>query len=282
MLTYLSTLRIVSSGVGLARPVAGQRHRARGRPASEARAAQPIKIGVVGLGSGTVAALGQPFDHIRFFELDPLVVEFSNRYFPYLKNSAARTQIVLGDARLSLEREMVSEQNRHSYDVLAIDAFSGDAIPVHLITREAFALYRQALSPNGILAVHISNRYLDLRPVVRASASIVGREMLQVEQGSGGPDDAIGNTWLLITSSDEFIEIARPLAATELEDTRTVAWTDAFSSLISSLEVAQVRTPGAACLRQKCRDRDVPLDGSPESVAPVAGPFRAHHQVRED
>ncbi len=194
---------------------------------------EPIKIGVVGLGSGTVAALGQPFDQIRFFELDPLVVEFSNRYFSYLKSSAARTQIVLGDARLSLEREMVSEQNRHTYDVLAIDAFSGDAIPVHLITREAFALYRQALSPNGILAVHVSNRYLDLKPVVRASASIVGREMLQVEQGSGGPYDAIGNTWLLITSSDEFIEIARPLAATELEDTRTVAWTDAFSSLIS-------------------------------------------------
>ena len=193
---------------------------------------EPLKIGVVGLGSGTVAALGQPFDHVRFFEIDPLVVEFSNRYFTYLKNSAAKTQVVLGDARLSLEREMVSEQNRHSYDVLAIDAFSGDAIPVHLITREAFALYSQALRPDGILAVHVSNRYLDLKPVVRASASIVGREMLQVEQGSGGPYDAIGNTWMLVTGNDEFIELAKPFAATELEDTRTVTWTDAFSSLI--------------------------------------------------
>ena len=94
-------------------------------------------------------------------------------------------------------------------------------------------LYAEALRPDGILAVHVSNRYLDLKPVVRASASIVGREVLQIEQGSGGPYDAIGNTWLLVTSNDAFIELARPYAATELEDTSKVLWTDAFSSLLS-------------------------------------------------
>jgi len=193
---------------------------------------QPLKIGVVGLGSGTVAALGQPLDHVRFFELDPLVVEVSNRYFTYLKNSPARTDIVTGDARLSLEREMVAEQHHHSYDVLAIDAFSGDAIPVHLLTREAFRIYEQALRPDGILAVHISNRYLNLRPVVRAGSTQLGWPMLEIDQASGGPDDAIGNTWLLVTRNETFLDRARPAAVMDVDD-GTVAWTDAFSSLLT-------------------------------------------------
>ena len=194
---------------------------------------QPLKIGVVGLGSGTVAALGQPFDRIRFFEIDPLVVRFSNQYFTYLKDSQARTDISLGDARLSLEREMVSEQNQHSYDVLAIDAFSGDAIPVHLLTKEAFAIYEQALRPDGVLAVHISNRYIDLRPVVKAGAALTGLQILEIDQASGGPDDAIGNTWLLVTHNEAMLDRARPLALLPNDEIPSVLWTDAFSSLLT-------------------------------------------------
>ena len=194
---------------------------------------QPLKIGVVGLGSGTVAALGQPFDRIRFFEIDPLVVRFSNQYFTYLKDSRAKTEVSLGDARLSLEREMVSEQNQHTYDVLAIDAFSGDAIPVHLLTREAFALYGQALRPDGVLAVHISNRYIDLRPVVKAGAALTGLQVLELDQASGGPYDAIGNTWLLLTHNEPFLDRARPLALLPNDEIPSVLWTDAFSSLLT-------------------------------------------------
>jgi hypothetical protein len=194
---------------------------------------QPIKIGCMGLGSGTVAALAKPLDELHFFEIDPLVVRFSTTYFTYVKNSKARVSIVQGDARLSLEREMVSEQNRHTYDVLAIDAFSGDAIPVHLITREAVALYQQALKPEGILAVHVSNRYLDLKPIVRADAALFGYQVVEVIQSSGGPYEAIGNTWMLLTNNNDFIKRAMVFAETDVADEGSVLWTDNFSSLLA-------------------------------------------------
>jgi len=196
---------------------------------------EPLTIGVAGLGAGTIAAWGQPFDRITFFEIDPLVVEFSSRYFTYVKDSPARVEIVMGDARLSLERAMRSEENRHTYDVLAMDAFSGDAIPVHLLTRECFALYRRALRPDGILAVHVSNRYVDIKPVVRGAAAELGLEVVQIEKGSSGVTRAVGSTWLLVTANEAFLEKAR-LFAVEPDDTPPVVWTDAFSSLIAVLK----------------------------------------------
>jgi hypothetical protein len=195
----------------------------------------PLTIGVAGLGAGTVAGWGQPFDQITFFEIDPLVVELSSRYFTYVKDSPAQVDIVMGDARLSLERAMKSEQRQHTFDLLAIDAFSGDAIPVHLLTRECFALYRLALRPDGILAVHVSNRYLDLKPIVRGAAAELGMYVLEIQKGSNSAVRAIGNTWLLVTSNQAFIAKARELAVTDPE-TSTIVWTDAFSSLVPVLK----------------------------------------------
>src|SRR5262249_17147766 len=134
------------SGIGLAirhHPRAGQ-----------------LKVGVVGLGAGTLAAYGQEGEKYRFYEIDEVVVKISEANFTFRSDSAADCQdVVLGDARLMMEQE-----EPQGYDVLAIDAFSGDAIPVHLLTRECMDVYRKHLKPDGVLAIHISNRYLDLLP----------------------------------------------------------------------------------------------------------------------
>jgi hypothetical protein len=198
-------------------------------------ASQPLRIGVAGLGAGTVAAWGHLFDRITFFEIDPLVVQMSGQHFTYIKDSPASVDVVMGDARLSLERQVRAEQNQHSYDLLAMDAFSGDAIPVHLLTRECFAIYQRALKADGIIAVHVSNRYLDIRPVVRGAAAELGYEVLEVRKSSDSTIRANGSTWLLLTRNQEFIERARPFAETDPETT-TLVWTDSFSSLVAVLK----------------------------------------------
>ena len=126
----------------------------------------PHKIGILGLGCGTLAAYGMPSDIIRIYEINPLVVHIAQTQFTYLKDTAARKEIVMGDGRLSLEREP-SQQ----FDLLVMDAFSGDSVPVHLVTREAFRTYFRHLKPGGILAVNITNRYLDLTPVMERAAT---------------------------------------------------------------------------------------------------------------
>ena len=123
-----------------------------GRAIAARQAAGPVKIGVVGLGVGTLSAYGRSGDIVRFYELDPDVLKLSRRHFDYLNASAARLEFVIGDARLSLEREL-AQRAPQKFDVLAIDAFASDSIPVHLITREAIALYMQHLAPGGVLAV---------------------------------------------------------------------------------------------------------------------------------
>src|SRR5262249_6889330 len=118
---------------------------------------RPRNIGVVGLGAGTIAAYGRPGDHIRFYEINPEVPPIARDYFTYIRDSGAQVEIVEGDARTSL----AAEPPQH-FDVLVVDAFSGDAVPLHLLTSEALALYRKHLNPGGILAFHISNRHVDL------------------------------------------------------------------------------------------------------------------------
>ena len=120
-----------------------------------------MNVGVIGLGAGTIATYGRPIDHYTFYDINPLVLHIARTQFRFLRNCMAPNDVVLGDARLSLEREQSKQ-----FDVLAVDAFSGDAIPVHLLTRQAFALYWRHLKPDGVLAVHVSNKYLNLAPVV--------------------------------------------------------------------------------------------------------------------
>jgi hypothetical protein len=202
-----------------------------------ARAAgQPMHIGVIGLGAGTIAGLGQAGDLVHFFEINPAAVEFARRYFTYLSDSKATIQITLGDARLSLERELRDPARQHTYDVMAIDAFSGDAIPVHLLTREAFALYRQALREDGVLAVHVSNHYLDLPPIVRGLAAEQGRQVLMIETEDDDEHAFDSSTWMLVTNNADLIDSATPFATKPDPAARSLVWTDAFSSLLQVLK----------------------------------------------
>ena len=137
-----------------------------------------LRIGVIGLGVGTIAAYGIPGDQIRFYEINPAVIQIASsgpeQIFTFLSDSRAKVTVIPGDARISLEREF-QEKRTQDFDVLVIDAFSGDSIPVHLLTKEAFVLYLQHLSkPNGLLAFHISNNAIDLRPVVARLAAESG------------------------------------------------------------------------------------------------------------
>jgi hypothetical protein len=154
----------VTSGVGLAL-VGLQTHLLSGANP------QNLRIGVVGLGTGTLAAYGNPGDYIRFYEINPEVTRIANdvRYFSYLKDCRARLEVIPGDARLSMESELKRGQPQ-DFNLLAIDAFSGDAVPVHLLTEEAFQIYLKEMKSDGIMAVHITNVYFDLQPVLRRIA----------------------------------------------------------------------------------------------------------------
>jgi SAM-dependent methyltransferase len=137
------------------------------------------RAGVIGLGVGTLAAYGRAGDYFRFYEINPAVIRIASGHFRFLKESEARTEIVAGDGRLALERE--PEQN---VDVLVLDAFSGDAIPVHLLTQQAFEIYFRHLRPGGIIAVHVTNKYLDLASVVQNIAASLRKQALFIHSAA--------------------------------------------------------------------------------------------------
>jgi len=197
---------------------------------------EPLRIGAVGLGAGTIAALGREGDTVRFFEINPAAVDFAKRYFWFLNDSDAKTEIALGDARLSIERELRDGSGRHAYDVIAVDAFSGDAIPVHLLTREAFALYVDALREDGVLAVHVSNHYLDLPPIVRGLAAELGKQVLLIETDDDILRGLDSSTWMLVTANAAIVEELSMFAQTPDPKARTLVWTDSFSSLLQVLK----------------------------------------------
>jgi len=191
------------------------------------------RVGVIGLGTGTIASYGREGDYYRFYDINPQVVEIARREFTYLMDCPAKVDIVLGDARLSLERE--PPQN---FDVLAVDAFSSDMIPVHLLTIEAFREYFRHLRSDGILAVHVSNRHLALEPVVQLAAEALGKAVRLVENGDGA-DLVYGSTWVLLASKPEVLD--RP----EFEPHNLVIqvkpglrlWTDDYSNLWKILQL---------------------------------------------
>ncbi len=204
-----------------------------GRALEALRAAGPVRIGVIGLGAGTLAAYGRAGDALRIYEINPQVIELALQEFTYLADSPAAIEIVLGDARLSLEREPAQ-----GFDLLAVDAFSSDAIPVHLLTAEAFEVYSRHLRAGGILAVHISNRYLDLKPVLKEAVAKLGKTARVVEDDSDSERGTYGTTWVLIADSPEALARA-PLAgvAEPLEAERSVRpWTDDYSDLYRILK----------------------------------------------
>lgn len=215
-----------SSGVGraidLTEPATGGRH-----------------IGLVGLGVGTITAYGMPGDRMRIYEINHEVLRLARERFTFLAKTAADVKIVMGDARLSMENE-IAHDSPQGFDVLALDAFSSDAIPVHLLTVEAFELYLKHMKPDGVIAVHISNRYLDLRPVVEGLAKHFGLHLATISDNPSEDDWWLyRTTWCLLSrdpkrlSAPEITEVMdEPSDATA----KTVIWTDDHASLIPVLK----------------------------------------------
>ena len=188
----------------------------------------PVRVGVVGLGAGTLAAYGRPGDVFRFYDINPRVVELARTEFSFLNDSRAAVEVALGDARLTLEREPAQ-----NFDVLALDAFSSDAIPVHLLTAEAIGVYLRHLKPEGILAVHISNRYLDLVPVVQEAARHHRLVLRQVENDDVDDEGVYRSDWMLLSASAAAFESKGLAESAErvVTTTHIRLWTDDYSDL---------------------------------------------------
>ena len=192
---------------------------------------KPRKVGVVGLGTGTIAAYGNKNDVYRFYDINPDVVDIARREFTYLKDTDAKIEISLGDARLNLEREPVQ-----NFDVLAIDAFSSDSIPVHLITLEAVKIYERHMKPNGVIAFHVSNRFLDLKPVVNMIAEARGLNVSWVRDSYD--DGSTTSDWILLTKDRTLLlkpEILDSSFIIPPEPNRRI-WTDDFNNLLQTLK----------------------------------------------
>ncbi len=193
-----------------------------------------VNVGVIGLGTGTIAAYANKGDAVRFYDINQEVVNIANRDFSYLsraENSGAKISTVLGDARLTLERE--APQN---FDVLAIDAFSSDSIPVHLITDEAVGIYLRHMKANGIIAFHVSNRFLDLKPVVQ---QIAQKHNLQVSWVRDRYDDgSTSSDWVLLCKNAEKLKLPEiSEASAEIPpQPEWRLWTDDFNNILQVLK----------------------------------------------
>ena len=193
------------------------------------------RVGAIGLGCGTLAAWGRAGDTFRFYEINDDVARLATSTFTYLKDSKAKTELVMGDARLSMEREADQQ-----YDVIVLDAFSSDAIPVHLLTLEAFDHYQRHLKPDGAIVVHVSNRYLDLHPVVYRIADKIGFPAITIDDNDTAYEDAgfYGSDWIIMTRNEVLLQ--QPLLRDVTKETvefpaRIMYWTDERSDLLSIL-----------------------------------------------
>jgi peptidoglycan/LPS O-acetylase OafA/YrhL len=191
-----------------------------------------IRIGVVGLGTGTIAAYGRLGDYIRYYEINPLVPPITKGQFYFVSSCPSKLDIAMGDARLSLEREAPE-----NFDVLAVDAFSSDAIPVHLLTKEAMALFFRHLRPDGVLAVHISNRYLDLQPVVEGEASVLSKLTRTIDSEGEPSVDVFSATWVLVFGTDSGFNPPEFSDSADIKSRLKVRlWTDDYSNLFQILK----------------------------------------------
>ena len=198
---------------------------------SEALFGPRARVGVVGLGTGTLACYHRPGQVWRFFEIDPAVLALSqDGTFTYMRDCAPAAQTVIGDARLELARYRPG-----SFDLLAIDAFSSDAIPLHLLTDEAFGVYEAALDPRGVLLVHISNRYIELEPVIAALAKRRGLSVA-IRDDNPNADRLVASSWVILTRNPERLkeigEIDRNLKLRPLLPAAPRVWTDDYASIL--------------------------------------------------
>ncbi len=184
---------------------------------------QPARIGVVGLGVGTLARYGRAGDTYRFYEINPDVVDIARTQFSFLRDSPAKVEVVLGDARRMLELEP------GQFDVLLVDAFSSDAIPTHLLTIECAKVYQRRLKPGGAILIHISNKSVDLAPVVRGFAAKLGWQAARLHSRG-----FYGSTWMLLTDNQELLSLPAIRDITTVygpKDKPPLVWTDDFASL---------------------------------------------------
>jgi spermidine synthase len=198
---------------------------------------KPLSVGVIGLGAGVIAAWTKPGDRLVFYEISPRVVDIARREFTFLGDTPASTEVVLGDGRLSLEREPP-----RGYDVLGIDAFSGDSIPMHLVTREAMALYVKHIKPDGVIIFQATNRYVNLLPVVKRLASEFGMQAVNIADspdGIDGPEYWYSATDQVIVTRNQKL-LAWPTldeAADEIEERPELPlFTDAHHNLLRILK----------------------------------------------
>ena len=190
---------------------------------------QPMRVGVIGLGAGTLATYSRPGDYYRLYEINPQVVDMAREFFTYLTEAEGRLETVIADGRIALERE----EPQH-FDVLVLDAFSGDAIPTHLLTRECGKLYLKHLNDDGILAVHVTNRHVNLKPVCNGLAKEFGLSSVAVISEREPDLGTSQATWVLLSRSDKALSeidfghsVSLPLGE------ESILWTDHFSNLLS-------------------------------------------------
>lgn len=249
--TWATTYYGQDSGVGIA--IDAHPHRLSGN--------RPLRLGGVGLGVGTLAAyVNQAYDanhplrlpdSICFYEINPDIVTYAETHFSFLQDArdrGAEVEVLLGDARIVLEQQL-KQGKAQAFDVLAVDAFSGDVIPMHLLTKECFDLYWSHLKPDGILAVHISNKYLDLLPVVTGAAQLHGAEVCLIKHDgivrhASAQAEAVSAShryeeswWALVTHNAAFLASDQVQQAQhrEVQDRPALLWTDDFSSLLGVL-----------------------------------------------
>ena len=201
---------------------------------------EPMRVGLLGLGIGTLVGYGRSGDDYRLYEINPVVVDLAQgqgNYFSFLKDSQANITMVLGDARISLEREL-AEGNPQNFDVLVLDTFSSDSIPVHLATKEAFALYLAHLAPDGIIAAHITNLHLDLQPVFWQLAQYFDLSMARVNY-PGDSNGGYASHWILLSRNPALLKVpAIQERSVDLTgySTNIKLWTDDYSNLFQILK----------------------------------------------
>jgi hypothetical protein len=198
----------------------------------------PRRLGLVGLGTGSLAVYGRPGDYLRIYEINPAVEQLAREQFKYLDYCQAKWDVIMGDARLMMENEIAARQPQE-FDLLALDAFSSDAIPVHLLTKEAFEIYLKQLKPDGVLAIHISNRYLDLQPVVEKLADHFKLHVVTISDDNEPEWWVYATTWMLVTRNKEFLagDRIRDVAEEPSADNKKFPlWTDDYASLYSIMK----------------------------------------------
>lgn len=211
---------------------------------ADAPPAAPLRIAAIGLGTGTVVTWGREMDTVRFFEIDPKVVAVAKNHFTYLSQAKAKNDVSLGDARVQLERETENDEPR--YDVLIADAFSSDSIPKHLLTIEALQVYLSRIKPDGFLAIHVSNRFIELAPLLERQAKDLGIHAMYISYAPDRDDPAQKyqdhSSWVVLTENEWFR--ANPVVQSAewnfpKQDTN-IRWTDDFSPLLPLLRKEQL------------------------------------------